>query len=264
MRLPYLRSAAPDVIATAEGPTLGPRRSAARAAQRGGHRPRRRHPADAAQDRRTSPPARPSTTWDPTTSLHPRTRPRQALPHWNGSAGAENLAVCGPSGTGKSHFVEALATAAIEAGRTVAWFTLETLGALVAPPPADDSITRTVARILRVDLIVVDDIGMLPVGQDAAEAFYRVVDAAYERRSIAVSSQHPPRRLRQAHAQDPGHRHRRPAPAPRPRLRHRRRLVPARPSHHRQGGDAAGQLINPGKSHVRPRGVFTTTSEEIS
>jgi DNA replication protein DnaC len=45
-----------------------------------------------------------------------------------------------------------------------------------------------VARICRQDLIVVDDIGMLPVGQDAAEAFYRIVDAAYERRSIAVTS----------------------------------------------------------------------------
>jgi len=29
---------------------------------------------------------------------------------------------------------------------------------------------------------------MLPVGQDAAEAFYRIVDTAYERRSIAVTS----------------------------------------------------------------------------
>ena len=29
---------------------------------------------------------------------------------------------------------------------------------------------------------------MLPAGQEAAEAFYRVVDAAYERRSVAVTS----------------------------------------------------------------------------
>jgi DNA replication protein DnaC len=49
-------------------------------------------------------------------------------------------------------------------------------------------VARTVARICRADLIVVDDIGMLPAGADAAEAFYRVVDAAYERRSIAVTS----------------------------------------------------------------------------
>ncbi|MGB8199272.1 MAG: ATP-binding protein [Pseudonocardiaceae bacterium] len=33
-----------------------------------------------------------------------------------------------------------------------------------------------------------DDIGMLPAGQAAAEALYRVIDAAYERRSVAVTS----------------------------------------------------------------------------
>jgi DNA replication protein DnaC len=53
---------------------------------------------------------------------------------------------------------------------------------------SDDSITRVVARILRANLIVIDDIGLLPVGSDAAEGLYRLVDAAYEKRSIAVSS----------------------------------------------------------------------------
>jgi len=53
---------------------------------------------------------------------------------------------------------------------------------------SDDSVTRVVARILRADLIVVDDIGLLEVGADAAEGLYRLVDAAYEKRSIAVSS----------------------------------------------------------------------------
>ncbi len=46
----------------------------------------------------------------------------------------------------------------------------------------------TVTRICRNDLVVVDDIGMLPAVQDAAEAFYRITDAAYERRSVAVTS----------------------------------------------------------------------------
>ena len=35
---------------------------------------------------------------------------------------------------------------------------------------------------------MVDDIGLLPVGPDAAEGLYRLVDAAYEKRSVAVSS----------------------------------------------------------------------------
>jgi DNA replication protein DnaC len=100
----------------------------------------------------------------------------------------ENLAVAGPSGTGKSHIAEALAHAAIEKDLRVAWFTLETLTATIGGAKADASIAHTVARICRADLIVVDDIGMLPAGQDLAEAFYRIIDAAYERRSIAVTS----------------------------------------------------------------------------
>lgn len=45
------------------------------------------------------------------------------------------LDVCGPSGTGKSHFCEALGEAAVEAGMTVAWFTIEDLSALVRRHP---------------------------------------------------------------------------------------------------------------------------------
>jgi DNA replication protein DnaC len=47
---------------------------------------------------------------------------------------------------------------------------------------------KAIARIIRTDLIIVDDIGLLPVSAEAAEGFYRLVDAAYERRSLAVSS----------------------------------------------------------------------------
>jgi DNA replication protein DnaC len=100
----------------------------------------------------------------------------------------ENLVLTGASGTGKSHFVEALAHIAIEKDLRVAWFTLESLTAALAKAKVDGSVARTVTRICRADLIAVDDIGMMPAGQDAAEAFYRVVDAAYERRSIAVTS----------------------------------------------------------------------------
>ena len=113
---------------------------------------------------------------------------QQALMTLEWISRAENLAVAGPSGTGKSHFVEALAQAAIEQDLRVAWFTLETLTSTVGKAKVDGSIARTVARICRCDLVVVDGIGMLPAGQEAAEAFYRVVDAAYERRSVALTS----------------------------------------------------------------------------
>jgi DNA replication protein DnaC len=100
----------------------------------------------------------------------------------------ENLVVCGPSGTGKSHLLEALGHQAIDAGCHVSWFSLEALGALVRRHRADDSVGRVIKRILRAELIVIDDIGLLPVSQETAEALYRVVDAAYECRSLAISS----------------------------------------------------------------------------
>jgi DNA replication protein DnaC len=101
---------------------------------------------------------------------------------------AENLAVAGPSGTGKSHLAEALANKAIDQGMKVAWFTLESLTAHLGRATVDNTVSKAVAKITRCDLIVVDDIGMLPSGQAAAEAFYRVIDAAYERRSVIVTS----------------------------------------------------------------------------
>ncbi len=76
----------------------------------------------------------------------------------------------------------------MQAGRRVAWFSLESLGVLVRRHRADDSVTRAIARILRADLIVVDDIGLLPVAADSAEGLYRLIDAAYEKRSVAISS----------------------------------------------------------------------------
>jgi DNA replication protein DnaC len=114
---------------------------------------------------------------------------------------AEALCVCGPSGTGKSHLVEALGHLAIDRGKTVAWHTLESLAMMLRRHRADDTTGRAIARPIRSDLIVIDDIGMLPVAPDAAEALFRVVDAAYEKRSIALTSNIHPAGFRRAHAQ---------------------------------------------------------------
>ena len=129
--------------------------------------------------------------WDPTASSIPAAT-QQALRTLEWIGRRENLCIAGPSGTGKSHFLEALGHAAIDHGLKVTWVTLDGLGALVRRHRVDDSITKAITRLLRVDLVVVDDIGLLPVPHDAAEAFYRLIDAAYERRSLAISSNIPP------------------------------------------------------------------------
>src|SRR5687767_10362696 len=80
------------------------------------------------------------------------------------------------NGTGKSHFCEALGHRAIDEGLKVLWFTLETLTQTINRSKVDASTARVVARICRGDLIIVDDIGMLPAGQSEAEALYRIAD----------------------------------------------------------------------------------------
>jgi DNA replication protein DnaC len=186
LRLPYIRKAAPEVIATA-------------ASQRWEHdevlrvllaeEEAGRDQATIRARRRVSglPAGKTFDAWDEGASAIPTaTQHALATLEWIGRA--EALCVCGPSGTGKSHLVEALGHLAIDQGKTVAWHTLESLAALLRSHRADDSVAKAIGRLIRSDLIVVDDIGMLPVSPDAAEALFRVVDAAYERRSIALTS----------------------------------------------------------------------------
>lgn len=131
--------------------------------------------------------------WDPAASAIPA-EAQWALRSLDWIGRAENLVLVGPSGTGKSHFAEAICHAAIDVDLRVSWFTLESLTATVARSKVDASTTKVVARICYAELIVVDDIGLLPAGEEEAEALYRLVDAAYERRSLILTSNlHPGR-----------------------------------------------------------------------
>jgi DNA replication protein DnaC len=186
LRLPYVRRAAPEVIATA-------------ASQRWEHaevlkvllaeEAAGRDHATTSMRRRSSglPAGKTFDAWEPDKSAIPKPT-QQALRTLEWIDRHEVLCVCGPSGTGKSHFIEALGHLAIDKGRTVSWHTLETLAALFRRHRADDSVSKAINKLIRSDLILIDDVGLLPVSADAAEALFRVVDAAYEKRSIAISS----------------------------------------------------------------------------
>jgi DNA replication protein DnaC len=186
MRLPYLRTAAPEVLATARAQRWDPAETLRVLLA---EEVRGRDEATRATRRRTAglPAGKTfASRREADSSIPAPTQPAPATPEW--ITRAENLAVTGPSGTGKTHLVEALAHATIDTGRRVAWFTLESLTATLGRTTADGSTARAITKITRADLIVVDDIGMLPTGQAAAEALYRLIDAAYERRSVAVTS----------------------------------------------------------------------------
>jgi hypothetical protein len=181
LRLPHMRRHAPEVLATAK-PNVGsppklsglPRRGARRSAgivdqhpPQSRRVPYRQNVRHLGRDRDIDPATHPAVVGD-TRVDRPSREP----------------VVCGPSGTGKSHLLEALGHAAVNNGAHISWFCLEALGALVRRHGADDTMGRAIKRIMRADLICIDDIGLLPVTTDTAEALYRVVDTAYEKRSI--------------------------------------------------------------------------------
>lgn len=186
LRLPHMRRHAPDVLTTAKAQRWEPAEvvRALLAEELAGRN------ASSINTRRNAagfPTGKTFDTWDEAVSSIPAPTQRSlATLEWIDRH--ENLVVCGPSGTGKSHLLEALGHAAIAHRAHVQWFSLETLGGLVHRHRADDTMNRAIKRIMGADLICIDDIGLLPVTTDTAEALYRVVDAAYEKRSIALSS----------------------------------------------------------------------------
>lgn len=125
--------------------------------------------------------------WDPALStIPPQTQQFLAGLEWVDRH--ENVVLCGPAGTGKSLFAEALGQSAIDRGKSVAWLTVEDLDQLVTRHRIDHTVTKAITRVLNVDMVCIDDIGLLPVSEAAAEGLYRVIDAAYEKRSVIVTS----------------------------------------------------------------------------
>ena len=176
LRLPHMRAAAPELLATAKAQRWEPA-EAMRALLTEELAGRQASSIRARRKAAGFPTGKTFDAWDGTVSSIPAPTQR-ALRTLEWIHRHENLVVCGPSGTGKTHFLEALGQAAVDAGHKVSWFSLEHLCALVRRHSADDTTA----------VIVIDDIGLLPVTTETAEALYRVVDAAYEKRSIALSS----------------------------------------------------------------------------
>ena len=188
LRLPHARAIAADVLATARAQRWDPTEviKALLAEEAAG---RARSMLASRRKAAGFPTGKTFDVWDENTSSIPLPT-QHALRTLEWVQRRENLVVCGPAGTGKTFFLEALGQKVIEAGMPVAWFTLEQIGVLVRAHRADDSLGKAVAKIVRAELVVIDDVGLLAVGADAdaAEGLYRIVEAAYERKSVAISS----------------------------------------------------------------------------
>jgi len=122
LRLPHIRRAAPEVLATAKAQRWEPAevlRSLLGEELAGRER-------SALQTRRKAasfPTGKSFEVWDQKASSIPAPT-QQALRTLEWVRRRENLVVCGPSGTGKTFFLEALGQTAVEVGIKVAWFAL--------------------------------------------------------------------------------------------------------------------------------------------
>jgi DNA replication protein DnaC len=104
---------------------------------------------------------------------------------------ADNLCLVGPAGTGKSHYLIAIGRAAVEHGHRVRYFTAVELIEQLWRAVADNTVGRSIEQICRHDLIIIDEIGFAPLHHTGCQLLFRLIAAAYERRSVAIASHSP-------------------------------------------------------------------------
>jgi DNA replication protein DnaC len=108
---------------------------------------------------------------------------------WIGQA--DNLCLVGPAGTGKSHYLIGLGRAAVTAGHRVRYFTAVELIEHLWRAVADNTVGRAIEQVCRNELIIIDEIGFAPLDHTGCQLLFRVIAAAYERRSLAIASHSP-------------------------------------------------------------------------
>ena len=94
----------------------------------------------------------------------------------------------GPPGTGKSHLATALGVEAVKAGRGVYFCTLADLLASLARSEREGRLQERIRFFCRPSLLIVDEIGYLPVVAGGGNLFFQLVNARYERGAMILTS----------------------------------------------------------------------------
>jgi DNA replication protein DnaC len=103
----------------------------------------------------------------------------------------EPLVLLGDSGTGKTHLLIALGTAAAEQGRRVRYVTTAALVNELVEAADDKQLSRVVGRYARLDLLCLDEVGYVGLDPRGAELLFQIITAREERASIACASNAP-------------------------------------------------------------------------
>ena len=103
----------------------------------------------------------------------------------------ENIIALGPSGTGKTHIALGLGLAACQEGRKVRFTTAAALVHELIEAADERRLQRLQKQLLSQDLLIIDELGFVPLSKTGAELLFEVISQRYERGSLIVTSNLP-------------------------------------------------------------------------
>ena len=94
----------------------------------------------------------------------------------------------GPPGTGKTHLAIALGRRACREGIPARFFTAAELVMRLLRANAENRLDRELSQIGKARLLVVDELGYIPIDEEGSRLLFQVVTNAYERQSIIYTT----------------------------------------------------------------------------
>ena len=103
----------------------------------------------------------------------------------------ENIIALGPSGTGKTHIALGLGLAACQKGLKVRFITASALVHELIEARDDKQLLRFQKQMINQNLLIIDELGFVPLSKTGAELLFELISQRYERGSILITSNLP-------------------------------------------------------------------------